>query len=81
MTEEGIVVLGVCVSACLSVRRAATADAATAVRASLFAEPPLQAHRISLCGEGNALYPAFCSYHCILVYGVDAGSNKKCFRV
>ena len=56
----GIVVVGIC-AVCQSVCRAATAGA------SLSAEPRLQARRISLGGEGNALYPVFssCCRECV----------------
>jgi len=54
------VVLGFCVSVCLcvclSVSVCPSAEP-TAARASLFADPPLRAHRINLRGEGHALYP------------------------
>jgi len=51
---EGIVVLGVCVCPCVCLPR----------RASLTAEP----NRISLRGEGHALYPVLYSYkHAVVV--------------
>jgi len=48
-SREGIVMLGVCLCVCLSVRRAATA------------------RRISLGGEGNALYPVLSSFFWIVM--------------
>jgi len=63
IASEGIVVVGACVCLCVCVclffSRAVTA------RASLSAEPRLQARHISLRGEGNALYPVLSSsYFC-----------------
>ena len=50
LASEGIVVVGVCVCVCVCV----------SLSVCLSATPRLQARRISLRGEGNALYPVLC---------------------